>query len=476
MKRIHQMLLLAVLLLCSLLPVMAQAEHDPFHPMLQDGKMWHINLNSPDREYVYLIDGDTLIHDMTWKKVYSNRHEYPYPDTDTTYFAAMREDGDKVYGIYHGHDTERLLYDFGIGVGKMYCAGSDSNDETDFCFCFVSDYFDNTMYYIHITPVLQQIDTIEVCGHSLRRYIFTSDWGLRSPARKAPKRSRGYPYMVWVEGIGSDGGLTLAWSKISVDCRVSCSMNGTTIFSSDDFQSAAKHTDSETPILNQPKYYPLGTSWRVGKIERPGGEHIPDLWHYAIEGDTIIGDYQYYRVVKYSTNDQDFDYMRYMIREVDDKVYVYSTDTGTEIMYYDYDWTSTDRHVVAYLYEYFYIPLIADRKQMITLADGNEYEYMPDDYKLIRTIGKTESSNIFGDEVDPKVSAYDIYVSSFIRNGVELMPGYDGINTIENGFMVSSSNQLTMDNSIFDIAGQRIDNSKLRKGIFIKNGKKVVVK
>ena len=52
----------------------------------------------------------------------------------------------------------------------------------------------------------------------------------------------------------------------------------------------------------------------------------------------------------------------------------------------------------------------------------------------------------------------------------------DGINTMENG-------QLTMDNAIFNIAGQRINNSQftihnsqLRKGIYIVNGKKVVVK
>ena len=125
-----------ILLLCSLLPAMAQAEHDPFHPMLQDGKMWHIDYSTSanivgERHYIHYIDGDTVIEGQTWKKVYSNQATRYMEGNETTgnhYFAAMREVGNKIYAIAAGLQRPRLIYDFDMKVGDYVHHGYEQID------------------------------------------------------------------------------------------------------------------------------------------------------------------------------------------------------------------------------------------------------------------------------------------------------------------------------------------------------------
>ena len=56
-------------------------------------------------------------------------------------------------------------------------------------------------------------------------------------------------------------------------------------------------------------------------------------------------------------------------------------------------------------------------------------------------------------------------------------PEYDGIMAMENGKWTMDNGQRAMDNDkIYNLAGQRVDNSRLKRGVYIVGGKKVVVK
>lgn len=206
--------------------ILAQMPNDPFHPMLQEGKKWkteNVWEWLPTIEYDHYIEGDTLIGGKLWKKVYSNMHGGDYE-----YFAAITEEGRKVYAIASGKDRIRLLYDFSLQVGAKVGCTSESYGSFD---CLVES--DEEMRFQSME--LKSIDTIKVRGLELRRFIFESYYVDKSATRST---SFSYPSLVWVEGIGSEGGLFSSWRKASPESRVSCYVDEEVVFTADDFHIA----------------------------------------------------------------------------------------------------------------------------------------------------------------------------------------------------------------------------------------------
>lgn len=221
--------------LCLNVLIMQAQELDPFHPMLQEGKSWKIVDGdgwASKPEYDILIEGDTLIGGKTWKKVYSNM-EYVNKDADgLTYYAAVREEGERVYSIPKGKEEPRLLYDFSLKVSDKVMGTSTALDGF---YCLLEP---DEAYAGWVTTMeLKNIDVINVGGKELRRFTFDAhDNTLKSVGSSIASVST----IVWVEGVGSEGGLFETWKKLP-NSKVSCYLKGELIFDANDF-----HVSDET--------------------------------------------------------------------------------------------------------------------------------------------------------------------------------------------------------------------------------------
>lgn len=79
-----------------------------YQPLLKEGKVW---FTKGYYEYKYVIDGDTVIQDQSYKRLY--RTERPNTDSEQTYYyGAALEEGRKVYLILAGEEERGLLYNF----------------------------------------------------------------------------------------------------------------------------------------------------------------------------------------------------------------------------------------------------------------------------------------------------------------------------------------------------------------------------
>ena len=228
-------LTLILMALClNVLGMQAQGP-DPFHPMLQEGKLWKIVDGdgwASKPEYNILIEGDTLIGGNIWKKVYSNM-EYAHKDADgLTYYAAVREEGERVYAIPKGKEEPCVLYDFSLKVGDKVMGTSTALDG----FYFLLEPGEAFAGWV-TTMELINIDVINVHGKELRQFTFDAhDNTLKSMGSSATSVST----LVWVEGVGSEGGLFGTWKKLP-NSKTSCYLNGELIFDADDF-----HVSNET--------------------------------------------------------------------------------------------------------------------------------------------------------------------------------------------------------------------------------------
>ena len=94
-----------------LLPAYGCAQEE-YRPFVVEGKVWNMLYdNNPNatsmieyagHPYTYSIQGDTIIEDTGYKRLY--RWD--------SYYAALREEAHKVYMVKRGENKEELLYDF----------------------------------------------------------------------------------------------------------------------------------------------------------------------------------------------------------------------------------------------------------------------------------------------------------------------------------------------------------------------------
>ena len=207
-------------------PGVTDGIQNSYLPMLQDGKKWVTTIGT--YSYTHYIEGDTLIGGNTWKKVYANNYDQPV----FSYYGAIRQEGEMVYGIAAEQDEPLLLYDFGLNVGdilywveKQLPGGKPK------------------IYYISKSAVLgvghkitvEDIDTIQVNGQELRRITLKSMYIIKAPPTSSGSATAFNPYYVWVEGIGCEGGLFVSGRKIMDDCELYCMMNDSVIFEYEDF-------------------------------------------------------------------------------------------------------------------------------------------------------------------------------------------------------------------------------------------------
>ena len=184
-------LFLIWLMVVCCLPAHAQTSGDDYFPFVQDGKTWEIQIGII-RENLYgnRVDGDTVIGDETWKKVYNY---VQLPQLNYSYYAAVRDVGKKVYAIAKGSNRPRLLYDFGMKVGDMVRCGVEGN--AFFCLLEKGEQPDTLLGFKYDAYLrLERIDTVETYGLRLRRFTLSMLDVFKEQIAND---------IVWVEGVGS---------------------------------------------------------------------------------------------------------------------------------------------------------------------------------------------------------------------------------------------------------------------------------
>ena len=245
-----------------------QGMPDYYRPYFQEKKAW--KTEEDGKEYVHYIEGDTVIGGTYWKKVYSN-----IDGDDFSYFGAIRQERYKVFAIAKGKDMPHLLYDFSLKVGdKLRCTSEETSYGT---FDYIAAYDEDDNGW---TMELKSIDKIYVGNlgapsydydHEQRRFIFER--------KKADASS---DVFVWVEGVGSEGGLFHSWRKPTPDSKTSCYMRNPSnqiLFDGGDF-----HLSIETDY--QP-FIEDGKEWNVGYVK--SGNKCYGMSRYYFDGDTIVG-------------------------------------------------------------------------------------------------------------------------------------------------------------------------------------------
>jgi hypothetical protein len=124
-----------------------QAQVYEYVPLVNEDVVWSYYINNTMiNEVTYLqlwINGDTVINEVAYKKVYSGCYHQP---ESKRYNAAVREENKKVYTYDSYLARKELIYDFGLEVGGILNEGYSDNE-------------------------VLQIDTIEVDGKLRRRFV-----------------------------------------------------------------------------------------------------------------------------------------------------------------------------------------------------------------------------------------------------------------------------------------------------------------
>ena len=157
---------------------------DDYRPLIEEGKVWTYHYHSFNgREFNVdrIIDGDTIIGGLTYKKIYDKvGGQYQY---------ALREKGKKIYIVYPHHETASLLYDFSKNAGDVI----------------------NELTY---PLIVASVDTIDIDGVKFRR--------MRVQDANIPVEDN-----FWIEGVGSESLLeTSIREPGNAYILLSCQING----------------------------------------------------------------------------------------------------------------------------------------------------------------------------------------------------------------------------------------------------------
>lgn len=149
-----------------------------YFPLVEENKVWSELMieysfvwDSVYHTYKFKISGDTIIDQMSYKKVYKQDLHYGF---DWYFYTAFREDLDGK--VYMWDEEEWLLYDFSAEQGDTVYSG----------------------WYVPCANRVEAVDSVLVgSGYRKRMYMrwLGVDWDHNE---------------VWIEGIGSNFGLVMA--------------------------------------------------------------------------------------------------------------------------------------------------------------------------------------------------------------------------------------------------------------------------
>ena len=238
-----------LLLITCMLVSLTMLAHEYF---LEEGKVWtyhYHGFNGREFNVDRIIDGDTIIGGLTYKKIYDKiGGQYQY---------ALREEGKKIYIVYPHYETASLLYDFSKNVGDVI----------------------NELAH---PLIVASVDTIDIDGVKFRR--------MRVQDADQPVEEWNddliHMYNFWIEGVGSE---SLLESSIREEGNaynlLSCQINGRVYTQHELLGIVSKPTP-------QNDYHPFveeGKVWKVGNTQTILDNSVQVVDYYYFAGDTIIG-------------------------------------------------------------------------------------------------------------------------------------------------------------------------------------------
>ena len=237
-----------ILLTLALIPLVIYGQ-DGYRPLVEEGKHWTYDNFMPlrpakyDHYYQYELKGDTVISEISCLKMYSENLKN---DGTTKYEGALYEKEKKVYCFYPGKSEAVVLYDFGCKVGE-------------------------TFYTPECKMLVVDIRTVDNSGIAVRQYTL-------EPSFEEYSERIGEVY--WIEGVGATKDffnmLPLTGNYNTLNA---CELNGEQLY----------HTVE--PDLTEPGYHKMGVDgkqWNyVHYYVDKDGEHR-DPYCYVVKGDTLI--------------------------------------------------------------------------------------------------------------------------------------------------------------------------------------------
>ena len=233
-----------LILLIALLP--ATSFGQDYEPLLKEGKTWKYTHSKPFSEdyynYSLIVRGDTTINDLAYKKIYD-------VSTDAYQFA-LREEGKKVYCKFPTKDTPQLIYDFGKEAGEIVREVMDIDSKT----------------VLRVVAV----DAVEYGDRLLHRMEVVEEFWDQGTLMESCEG-------VWIEGLGSSCGLVSPVQYLgNYNTFLSCQI-GDDILGENELFWANSH-DGKKVVCDGLKYYLFqdtdkaaideGNTWS-GELELP---------------------------------------------------------------------------------------------------------------------------------------------------------------------------------------------------------------
>jgi len=298
------------------------------------------------RIITYKIDGDTLIGDKNYSKVYANNY-YSY---------ALRETEDhRIYAsfwdisLYPATEVELFVYDFDWYPGKTLYWPECVDDMSD---------------SLVMTVLGNSIDSIQLLDGKYYQYVDV--WGFRQ-----------------IRGIGSMDGIFRPychWSPSSGDQRALLCfyIDDTLVYRNPDFN------DCNVTSLGQA--FSKNSSWTEITTNR-FDDTFSEINTYKIDGDTLIGG------INYSKLHRNNNFYSALRETENNRIFVYFPDLDRELLIYDFDW---DYNKTLYSQTWNGDSVVqavvpnGGPQQFIILLDGKRHRFINiGDARLIKGIGDT---------------------------------------------------------------------------------------
>ena len=277
---------------------------------LEEGKVWKYHYqgyNGREFNVGRIINGDTIIGGLTYKKIYDN--------VGGQYMYALREEGKKIYIVYPHNDTASLLYDFSKKAGDVI----------------------NELAH---PLIVASVDTIDIDGVKFRRMRVQD---AEQPVEKWNDDLINM-YNFWIEGVGSESLLeTSIREPGNAYNLVSCQINGRVYTQQELLGIVSKTTPQEEYI----PFVKAGKKWNVIRSDFDGGYHHVN---YRLMNEKVEKAGKTYMKMYRSEDDMAVVYDAGLLREENRKVYLFDSDMQKEFLMFDYSLKAGDTYET-YLYD-----------------------------------------------------------------------------------------------------------------------------
>ena len=425
------------------------AQERQYLPFLEEGKAWYYYYyGSDDESHKWLVVGDEVeVDGKSYKKIV---------DWDTRRCVClMREEGSKVYCMQDGN--EYLLYDFGLNVGDTF--------ETP----------NGNATVVAVKEIMvgsRSHRVLDVRDNENNSY---SNW--------------------WIEGVGGWNYLTK--SILGADDNyelVQCLLDGVPLFTCYNFWALPVFFAQERQYV---PFVEEGKSWYCGyyhpydifppSAADPAGEGIDHI--FTIQGDTQINDKAYKKVYcqcKEYYGDDEFHYYC-AVREEDYRVYIVKNGATEEKLIYDF---SNPGELATYPFdsrEYvrnggirFERFLPGQLEYSITINNDGIVDFRDYYGKWIEGVGAVSNCPFDIKYDNDVIFDKDVWVRTVMKDGEYVYndewsakPSFPpGPTLIDNRRRIDTPYK---NSPLYDLQGRQLK-SLPNKGVYIQNGKKVVVK